>query len=112
MYCQNSSWKIGSRIYGEEKSQVPLSSPTTIDSLVQDSGWIDRVCTDKKSFDGYIFFLWYKLIHFPLPLNPAIHRMDNAPIFYVLDVKNKEDLTLILYFIASSPKLLIKIIYQ
>ena len=30
-----------------------------------------------KCSDGYIFSIWYKLIHFSLPLNPAIHRMGN-----------------------------------
>ena len=29
--------------------------------------------------DSYIFSIWYKLIYFSLPLNPAIHRMNNAP---------------------------------
>ena len=40
-----------------------------------------KVFTDwfKKCSDGYIFSIWYKLIHLPLPLNPAIHRMGNSP---------------------------------
>ena len=29
----------------------------------------------KKCADDYIFSIWYKLIHFSLPLNPALHRM-------------------------------------
>ena len=33
----------------------------------------------KKCSDGYIFSIWYKLIHFSLPLSPAIHRMGNTP---------------------------------
>ena len=36
MRCQNSSWIMGLRIYGEGRTQIPLSSPTTIDSLAQD----------------------------------------------------------------------------
>ena len=32
-----------------------------------------------KCSDGYIFSIWYKLIHFALPLNPALHRMGNSP---------------------------------
>ena len=32
----------------------------------------------KNCSDGYIFSIWYKLIHFSLPLNPAIHRMGNS----------------------------------
>ena len=32
----------------------------------------------QESFNGYIFSVWYKLIHFSLRLNPAIHRMRNA----------------------------------
>ena len=38
MTCQNSSWIIGSRIYGEGTTQIPLISPTTIDPLAQDPG--------------------------------------------------------------------------
>ena len=38
MPCQNSSCIMGSRIYGERKNQIPLSSPTTIDPLAQDPG--------------------------------------------------------------------------
>ena len=29
----------------------------------------------KKCADDYIFSIWYKLIDFSLPLNPALHRM-------------------------------------
>ena len=29
--------------------------------------------------DSYVFSILYKLINFSLPLNPAIHRMGNAP---------------------------------
>ena len=32
----------------------------------------------KAWMDRYICSILYKLIHFFLPLNPAIHRMDNA----------------------------------
>ena len=32
----------------------------------------------KECSNGYIFSLWYKLTHFSLPLNPAIHRMGNS----------------------------------
>ena len=39
-----------------------------------------KVFTDRfKCSDGYIFSIWYKLIHFSLPLNPAIHRIGNSP---------------------------------
>ena len=38
MSCQNLSWKIGSRIYGEGKNQIPLSSTTTSNPLAQDPG--------------------------------------------------------------------------
>ena len=62
----------------------------------------------QESFDGYIFSVWYKLIQFSLPLNPAIHRMGNAAKILCPspDVENKKSLNPILYFIASSPKLL------
>ena len=32
----------------------------------------------KECSNGYIFSLWYKLTHFSLPLNPAIHGMGNS----------------------------------
>ena len=38
MPCQNSLWIMGSRIYGEGRTQIPLSLPTMIDPLAQDSG--------------------------------------------------------------------------
>ena len=44
--CLNSSWIIGLRIYGEERTQIPLSSPATIGPLPRIS--IDRVYTDIK----------------------------------------------------------------
>ena len=33
----------------------------------------------KKCSDGYIFSVWYKLIHFSSPLIPALHRTGNTP---------------------------------
>ena len=36
--CPNTSWIMDWRIYGERKTQVPLSSLTTIDLLAQDLG--------------------------------------------------------------------------
>ena len=38
MLYQNWLWIMGLRIYGEGGTQIPLSSPATIDPLVQDSG--------------------------------------------------------------------------
>ena len=38
MSCENFSCKIGSRIYGEGKNQIPLSSTTTSNPLAQDPG--------------------------------------------------------------------------
>ena len=35
---QNSERIMGLRIYGEGRTQIPLSSPATIDSLAQDPG--------------------------------------------------------------------------
>ena len=37
--CENSSWIMGLRIYGEGKTQIPLSVPATIDPLprIQDT---------------------------------------------------------------------------
>ena len=34
--CQNLSRKMSWRICGERKTQIPLSSPSTIESLAQD----------------------------------------------------------------------------
>ena len=38
--------------------------------------------------DGYTFSTLYKIIHFFLPLNPAIHRMGNTP--NILCTRRKE----------------------
>ena len=46
MSCQNSLWIMGSRIYGVGRTQIPLSSLATIDSLAQVPR--DRVYTDIK----------------------------------------------------------------
>ena len=35
---QNSSWIMDSRIYGEGRTQNPLSLPDTIDLLIEDPG--------------------------------------------------------------------------
>ena len=46
MPCLNSSWIMGLRIYGEGRTQIPLSSPATIGPL--QGSRIDRVYTDIK----------------------------------------------------------------
>ena len=40
-----------------------------------------KIFTDwfKKCGDGYIFSIWYKFIHFYLPLNSPLHRMETNP---------------------------------
>ena len=38
MPCQNSSWIMGSRIYGEGGTKIPPVSTATIDLLAQDPG--------------------------------------------------------------------------
>ena len=38
MPWQNSLWIMNSMIYGEGRTQIPLSSPVTIDLLAQDTG--------------------------------------------------------------------------
>ena len=48
----------------------PVLSPETWGKTFND--WF------QKCSNGYIFSLWYKLAHFSLPLNPAIHRMGNS----------------------------------
>ena len=45
----------------------------------------------KKCAGGYIFSIWYKLIHFSLPLNLAIQRMDNAPKILCPRCKDQEE---------------------
>ena len=42
--CQNSSWITSLRIYGEGRTQIPMSLPATIGPLAR----IDRVYTDIK----------------------------------------------------------------
>ena len=41
--------------------------------------------------DSYIFSILYKLIDFSLPLNPPIHRMDNAPNILCLGCKEQKE---------------------
>ena len=41
--------------------------------------------------DSYIFSILYKLINFSLPLNPAIHRMGNAPNIMCLASKEQKE---------------------
>ena len=45
----------------------------------------------KKCFDGYIFSIWYKFIHFFLPLTPAMHKMGNAPNTLCLRCKERKE---------------------
>ena len=60
----------------------------------------------KKCSDGYIFSIWYKLIHFSLPLSPALYRMGNTPsALYALDATKVKNPILISYSIANCPKL-------
>ena len=68
----------------------------------------DTIFSVQKALNGYIFSVWYKLIHFSLPLNPVIHRMGNAAKILCPspDVEIKKGLNPILYFIANPPKLL------
>ena len=40
---------------------------------------------------SYIFSIWYKLIYFSVPSNPAIHRMDNAPNIVCPRCKEQEE---------------------
>ena len=60
----------------------------------------------KKFSNGYILPIWYKLVHFSLPLSAAIHRMRNTPttLCPTLDVKRETNFILILYFTANYPK--------
>ena len=41
--------------------------------------------------DSYIFSIWYELTYFCLPLNPAIHRMGNAPNILCPRCKEQEE---------------------
>ena len=51
MPCQNSSWITSLRIYGERRTQIPLSSPATKGPLARFQntlGYTSRVYTDIK----------------------------------------------------------------
>ena len=61
----------------------PVLSPTTSGKIF--SNWF------KKSSDGYIFSIWYKLVHFSLPLSPALHRMGNTPTNLCPRCKEREE---------------------
>ena len=75
----------------------PVFTPKTWDKIF--TNWF------KKCSDGYSFSIWYKFIHFPLPLSSAIHRMGNTPTILCLDAKKVKNLIPILYFIVNCPKI-------
>ena len=54
----------------------------------------------QESFDGYMFSVWCKLIHFSLPWNPGIHRMGNTAKILCLSPyeENKKSLNPIFIF--------------
>ena len=70
-------------------------SPTSIEEILDQSLFLNphtqitptfpwdwsKIFTNwaKKCSVGYIFSIWYKLIHFSLPLSPALNRMGNIP---------------------------------
>ena len=41
--------------------------------------------------DSYLLYILYKLIHFSLPLNPIIHRMDNVANILCSRCKEQKD---------------------
>ena len=47
MPCQNTLWIMGSRIYGEGRTQIAPSSPATIDPLTQDPGKAGSILIQK-----------------------------------------------------------------
>ena len=56
-----------------------ITSKTTLFSPPKHGAKWGKIFTDwfKKCTDGYILSIWYKLVHFSLPLTPALHRMGN-----------------------------------
>ena len=65
------------------------------------------ICLRKALMDSYIFSIWYKLIHFSLPLNRAIHRMGNVANNLCLRCKEQEESQhYFIFFFLSFPKLL------
>ena len=66
------------------------------------SHWLEMLCW----IESYIFSIWYKLIYFSLPLNPAIHRMTNAQNILCTRCKEQEESQPHFIFYSSFPKLL------
>ena len=52
--------------------------------------------------DSYIFSIWYKRIYFSLPLNLAIHRMDNASNILCLSCKEQESRSYFIFYCKLS----------
>ena len=52
-----------------------------------------KIFTDwfSKCYDGYIVSILYEFIHFLLPLNPEIHRMDNSPSTLCLRIREQDE---------------------
>ena len=68
----------------------------------------------EESFDGYIYSVWYTLIHFSLPLNPAIPKLEWATRqrFRVPYVENKKSLSPILYLFFKLSKITLDFIIE
>ena len=58
----------------------------------------------------YIFSILYKLIHFSLPSNPAIHRIGNTSIILCPRCKEKKEFQPYFIFIGNFPKLFSELI--
>ena len=54
---------------------------------------------------SYVFSIWYKLIYFSLPLNPAIDRMGNAPNIMCPRCKEQEKSELYFIFYCKLSKI-------
>ena len=60
--CQNWPWIMVLKIYGRERTKVPLSSPTTIDPLKQDPGYTGSILIWDLLAISRLIIYWYPLL--------------------------------------------------
>ena len=59
--------------------------------------------------DSYIFSIWYKLIYFSVPLNPATHKMGNAPNILCPKCKEQEESQPYFIFYCKLSKIILRL---
>ena len=101
MFCQNSSWITGLIIYGEGRTQIPLSSPATIGPLAriqdrQGQYWSEADlrggvggASPPFFLESLVVFFWNYFEEQRTVLFEVELIMNNAPLTYVTKMLSK-----------------------